>query len=247
MIEIVDLHKSFGNEKILKGVNLSIEKGKITVIIGGSGCGKTVFLRHIIGLIKPDRGQVKIDGVDLNKVNQKELNKLMERFGMVFQNAALFDSMTVEENVGFYLREHTNLKPELIREKVEYCLSQVGLINTERKSPSELSGGMRKRVGIARALIMNPDIILYDEPTTGLDPITTDVIDNLILQTTRKIGATAVVVSHGISEIFKIADKIAMLYKGEIIAEGTPEQIRSSDNEILQQFISGSADGPIAL
>ncbi|MBU1626723.1 ABC transporter ATP-binding protein [bacterium] len=246
MIKIVNLHKSFGKEKILKGVNLDIEKGNITVIIGGSGSGKTVFLRHIIGLVKPDDGQIIVDGLDITSLNQHEMNRIREKFGMVFQNAALFDSMTVEENVGFYLDEHTNMELAKIRERVGECLAQVGLEGTQKKFPSQLSGGMKKRVGIARALIMKPQIILYDEPTTGLDPITTDVIDNLIIQTTKNIGATAVVVSHGIAEMFKIADKIAMLYKGEIVAQGTPEEIRASDNLILQQFITGSAKGPIS-
>jgi len=245
MIKVTNLHKTFGDERVLSGLNLQIEKGKITVVIGGSGSGKTVFLRHLIGLIKPDEGNIVVDGIDITALNWREMNRLRERFGMVFQNAALFDSMTVEENVGFYLREHTKLGLDEIGKRVDFCLKQVGLEKAEKKYPSQLSGGMKKRVGIARALIMNPDIILYDEPTTGLDPITTDVIDNLILQTTRDIGATAVVVSHGIGEIFKIADKIAMLYDGKIIAEGTPAEIRSSENDIVNQFITGRADGPL--
>jgi len=246
MIEIIDIHKSFKTQKVLNGVNLLVEKGAITVIIGGSGSGKTVFLRHLIGLVKPDQGKILINDNDITSLDDRELNKVRERFGMVFQNAALFDSMTVEDNVGFYLNEHTNLEKESIRDRVSLSLKQVGLDNTQKKYPSQLSGGMKKRVGIARALIMKPDIILYDEPTTGLDPITTDVIDNLILKTTNDIGATAVVVSHGINEIFKIADKIAMLYKGQIIAEGNPDQIRASDNQILQQFITGRAEGPVS-
>lgn len=245
MIEIIDLYKSFGNEAVLKGVNLYIEKGKITVIIGGSGSGKTVFLRHIIGLVKPDSGKVIVDGIDMTSLNQREMDKIMTKFAMVFQNAALFDSLSVEENVGFYLKEHTKLTDDEIYEKVTHSLKQVGLDNTHKKNPSELSGGMRKRVGIARALIMKPDIILYDEPTTGLDPITTDIIDNLIISTTKSIGATAIVVSHGITEMFKIADKIAMLYKGKVLEYGTPDEIKNTKNPILDQFISGKAEGPI--
>lgn len=245
MIELVDVHKSFQGQKVLDGVNLSIETGKITVIIGRSGGGKSVLLKHIIGLLKPDKGQILVDGVDITRLNDRQLNEVRKLFGMLFQEAALFDSMNVGENVAFPLKEHTLLKQNIISEIVKQKLLQVGLKNVSHKLPSELSGGMRKRVGLARAIALDPKIILFDEPTTGLDPIMADDIDTLLMKTQEQTGATCIVISHDIPGTFKIAHTIAMLYKGKIIEVGTPDKFRSSDNAIVQQFIHGTSQGPV--
>ncbi|MFV9691615.1 MAG: ABC transporter ATP-binding protein [Desulfobacteria bacterium] len=245
VIELVDVCKSFKGQKVLDGVNLSVDSGRITVIIGRSGGGKSVLLKHIIGLLKPDKGQILIDGTDIAKLNDRQLNDVRKVFGMLFQNAALFDSMSVGENVAFPLKEHTSIKPNLISEIVEQKLRQVGLTNVSHKMPSELSGGMRKRVGLARAIVLDPKIILFDEPTTGLDPIMADAIDALISETQGQTGATYVIISHDIKATFKVAHKIAMLYNGKIIETGTPDQLRSSDNSVVQQFIKGISQGPI--
>lgn len=245
MIELVNIHKSFNGQKVLDGLNLEIEAGKITVIIGQSGGGKSVLLKHIIGLVRPDQGEVLVEGVDICRLNDRKLNDMRKNFGMLFQDAALFDSMTVGENVAFPLKEHTRLKHHQIDEIVEHKLLQVGLKDVARKMPSELSGGMRKRVGLARAMALDPRIILFDEPTTGLDPITADAIDRLIVDTQKHTKATCVVISHDIKSSFKIAHTVAMLYRGKIIEIGTPEAVQSSENPALQQFIQGKAKGPI--
>ena len=247
MIKIIDLHKSFGKQRVLDGVNLEIEGERTTVIIGSSGSGKSVLLKHIIGLLKPDSGQVLMDGIDITKLNEKNLDKIRKRFGMLFQEGALFDSMTVEENVAFPLREHTKMEDKRIREIVAERLRAVGLTGVENKMPSELSGGMKKRVGLARAVAMNPEIILFDEPTTGLDPIMAEAINNLIIDTQKNFNLTSIVISHDVSSIFRIGHKIAMLYKGRIIEYGTPEEIKESKNPVLTQFLSGSIEGPIKI
>lgn len=245
MIKLVDIHKSFGKQKVLDGLNLNIDAGKTTVIIGRSGGGKSVLLKHIIGLIKPDSGQVLIDESDITRLSEKDLNEVRKKFGMLFQEAALFDSMTVGENVAFPLREQTKLKDEEIRQIVADRLRAVGLSGVEEKMPSQLSGGMRKRVGLARAMALHPQIILFDEPTTGLDPVLTEAINQLIIDTQKNFNLTCVVISHDIESIFRIGHKIAMLYEGRIIEYGTPEEIRASDNPVTKQFLSGSAEGPI--
>ncbi|MBI2173764.1 MAG: ABC transporter ATP-binding protein [Candidatus Omnitrophica bacterium] len=245
MIEIRDLSKSFEEHKVLERVNLTIRSGETMVIIGRSGCGKSVLLKHIIGLIKPDSGTVRVDGVEVPRVSGPELDRLRLRFGMLFQGAALFDSMTVDENVGFPLREHTTLSDSAIRQRVEECLQLVGLQGIEELYPSELSGGMRKRAGLARALAMSPEMVLYDEPTTGVDPIMGDVINDLIIALRDRLKVTSVVVTHDMRSAYKVADRIAMLYNGGIIAVGTPEEIRGSSNAVVQQFIKGEAVGPI--
>ena len=247
MIEVVNVNKSFGAQKVLNNLNLSIEKGRITVIMGSSGGGKSVLLKHLIGLVRPDSGHVYVAGEDIANLSGKKLIALRKRFGMLFQEAALFDSMTVGENVAFPLKEHTRMKQNQIMEVVEKKLLQVGLSNVTHKMPSQLSGGMRKRVGLARAIALEPEIILFDEPTTGLDPIMTDAINNLIRETQRLTGATCAVISHDIAGAFKIADKIAMLYGGKIIGQGTPEEMRHSADPIISQFIEGRADGPISV
>ena len=245
IIELANVHKSFNGQKVLDGLNLRIEAGRITVIIGKSGGGKSVLLKHMIGLVKPDEGEVLVENVDISRLNDRELNNVRKNFGMLFQSAALFDSMTVGENVAFPLREHTKLSKNDINEIVERKLREVGLKDVLHKVPSELSGGMQKRVGLARALALSPKIILFDEPTTGLDPITADAIDRLIVDTQKHTNATCVVISHDIESTFKIAHTIAMLYCGEIIEVGTPEAIKSSRDLALQQFIQGKAEGPI--
>lgn len=245
MIEVIDVHKSFGELQVLRGVNLSVEKGESMTVIGGSGSGKSVLLKHIIGLLFPDKGRVIVDGQSLNDLDEYGLNELRKKFGMLFQMAALFDSLTVWENVGFSLKQHTNLSDKEIRKIATEKLALVGLKDVEDKMPAELSGGMKKRVGLARAICMDAAIILYDEPTTGLDPIAADAINDLIVDLRKKLGVTSVTITHDMHSAYKISDRIAMLYKGEILEIGTPDQIRNTTNPIVHQFITGSAVGPI--
>jgi phospholipid/cholesterol/gamma-HCH transport system ATP-binding protein len=245
MIKLTDVHKSFGDQKVLNGLNLEIPEGKVTAIIGPSGEGKSVLLKHIIGLLQPDSGLIEVDGESIQGLRRSQLNRIREKFGMLFQNAALFDSMNVFENVAFPLQEKTKLTREEIRRRVLSALEDVGLKNVEGKFPDELSGGMKKRVGLARAVVLNPKIILFDEPTTGLDPVIKRAIHHLIRETHTKFGFTAVIVSHDIPEIFDIAQNVAMLYQGEILQHGTPDEIQASTHPVVRQFISGSLDGPI--
>lgn len=245
MIEIVNLCKSFEDHVVLDNANLTIKDGETIVIIGRSGCGKSVLLKHIIGIMKPDSGQVVIDGQDITRLNGKELNELRLKFGMLFQGAALFDSLSVRDNVGFNLIEHTKLDEKSIDKRVAECLEMVGLRGIENLRISELSGGMRKRAGLARAICMNPKIILYDEPTTGVDPIMGDAVNDLIRELQSKLKTTAVAVTHDMTSAYKIADRIAMLYKGKIIEAGTPDEIKNTKNPIVRQFITGAAVGPI--
>jgi phospholipid/cholesterol/gamma-HCH transport system ATP-binding protein len=245
MIELIDLKKSFGDKVVLDGVNLTIEKGKVTVILGRSGEGKSVLLKHIIGLLKPDSGKILIDGIETTSMNEKEFNEVLMRFGMLFQSGALFDSLSVAGNVGFPLREHTSLKEAEVMSVVGEKLKRVGLEGSEDTMPADLSGGMKKRVGLARAIVMDPEFVLFDEPTTGLDPIMSDSIAKLMLQTKAGSETTYFVITHDIALTGKIADKIAMLHEGKIIAEGTPEEMRENPNPVLRQFMEGSAEGPI--
>ncbi|MGA2669040.1 MAG: ABC transporter ATP-binding protein [Ignavibacteria bacterium] len=239
MIEIKNLIKSFGANHVLKGVNLNLEKGKTTVIIGSSGCGKSVLLKHIIGLLKPDKGEVLIDGRDIAKMKGKELYEIRNRFGFLFQSSALFDSMTVAENVGLGLVENNHLLPEQIKAIVDEKLGLVDLDGTQNLKPSELSGGMRKRVGLARALACNPEFILYDEPTTGLDPITSSSIDQLIdsLAKNTKLKVTSIVVTHDIFSVYSVADRVAMMYDGVIHFEGTPLELENTSDRIVRDFL----------
>ncbi|CAH2032478.1 ABC transporter ATP-binding protein [Trichlorobacter ammonificans] len=245
MIRLVDVHKSFGSQQVLQGLTLTVPRGAITAIIGPSGEGKSVTLKQMIGLQQPDRGDVQIEGRSIIGLQRAELNTVREKFAMVFQNSALFDSMTVYENVAFPLEEKTNLSKDVIAERVRNALLDVGLRNVDHKYPDELSGGMKKRVGLARALLLNPEIVLFDEPTTGLDPVIRRAIHQLIQETQAKFGFTAVLVSHDIPDIFEVAHYVAMLYRGTILQFGTPDEIRASDNPVVRQFISGSLDGPI--
>lgn len=245
MIELIDIHKAFGSQTVLNGLNLSIPVGKTTAVIGPSGEGKSVMLKHMIGLLSPDQGEVLVDGTSILGLGRIELNRVREKFAMVFQNAALFDSMTVYENVAFPLEEKTRLSRDEINARVETALLEVGLKNVHHKYPDELSGGMKKRVGLARGLLLEPQIVLFDEPTTGLDPVIRRAIHQLIKETQAKFGFTAVIVSHDIPDIFEVAHHVAMLYRGEILQFGTPEEIQGSDHPVVRQFISGSLDGPI--
>lgn len=245
-IECRGVWKSFFNNPVLTGVDIDIERGKTIVIMGQSGCGKSVLLKHFVGLLYPDRGSIVVDGEEIARLNRKNLFRIRMRFGMVFQSAALFDSMTVGENVGLALAEHTDKSAEEILEIGREKLSMVGLGDVLDKKPAELSGGMKKRVGIARAIVMNPDCVLYDEPTTGLDPIMADAINNLILKLKQELNITSVVVTHDLQSAFKVADAIAMLAGGKIIFRGTPEEVQSSDNPKVRQFIRGSAVGPLS-
>ncbi len=239
MIQIVELHKTFGANKVLTGINVTIPEGSTCVILGGSGSGKTVLMKHMIGLLKPDSGQVIVDGEDLVPMGDAQLEQVRRKFGMVFQAAALFDSMTVFENVAFPLREHrADMPEEQVRELVRSKLKLMGLPESvESKFPADLSGGMRKRVGLARAVVMEPKIVLYDEPTTGLDPITTAYVDEMILAAQRALKVTSVVISHDISSAFNVADYIAFLSKGVIVAFGPPEQVRASDQPAVKLFL----------
>ncbi|WP_043434348.1 ABC transporter ATP-binding protein [Cystobacter fuscus] len=238
MIDIRGLHKSFGPNKVLTGIELAVPAGSTCVILGGSGSGKTVLMKHMIGLLKPDAGEVLIDGEDIVPLGAEGLERVRHKFGMVFQAAALFDSMNVYENVAFPLREHRRLSVDeesaLVRSKLEL----MGLPRSvETKFPADLSGGMRKRVGLARAIVMNPKIVLYDEPTTGLDPITTDYVDEMILAAQRELGITSVVISHDVASAFNIANQIAFLSKGVILEQGTPEQLRASEQPAVKIFL----------
>src|SRR3989304_3731933 len=245
MIEIIDLHKSFNGQKVLNGVNLKIAEKEIVTIMGISGCGKSVLIKHIIGLLMPDKGSISIEGVDITRLDTKELDKIRERLGVLFQGGALFDSLTVYGNIAFPLREKTKLSKGEIRDRVLNALDDVGLKGMGKKYPGELSGGMKKRVAVARALISEPALVLFDEPTTGLDPIIASSIHVLIKSTHKKYGYTGVVISHEVPKIFEITDKVAMLHNGIIIEVGTPEEIQNSTNLIVRQFITGSHEGPI--
>lgn len=245
MIRIANLRKSFAEQKVLNGVNLNIANKEVMAIIGRSGGGKSVLLKHIIGLLKPDEGDILVEGVDITTVHGDELDDIREKFGVVFQGGALFDSLTVYGNIAFPLREKTKLGKKEVRERVLQALDDVGLRGMGNKYPAEISGGMKKRVALARALITEPTIVLFDEPTTGLDPIILNSIHRLIKKTHEKYGFTGIIISHEIPEIFNVADKVAMLYNGEIVQSGTPEEIKNSEDPVVRQFITGSLEGPI--
>ena len=247
LIEVRDIHKSFGNNHVLRGTTLHIKHGESMVVIGGSGTGKSVLIKCIIGILKPERGEIFVAGREIGSLKEKELYELRKKFGMLFQAGALFDSMRVWENVGFGLLQHTSLSEKEVRDRAIEKLNLLGLHRIEDLMPSQLSGGMRKRVSLARAIAMEPEILLYDEPTTGLDPIRADAINELIVEMREKIKVTSITITHDMVSAYKIADRIAMLYQGRIIEVGTPEQIKHSTNEIVQQFIQGKAKGPITL
>jgi phospholipid/cholesterol/gamma-HCH transport system ATP-binding protein len=240
MIVLRNVEKSFGELAVLRGVNLEIEDGKTTAIIGGSGCGKSVLLKHIIGLLKPDRGAVLVDDVDITRLSYRELVEVRKKIAMVFQNSALFDSMTVGENLAMGLRRHTRLKESEIRQKIKKSLGLVGLDGVEPKYPAELSGGMKKRAAIARALVMDPEVLLYDEPTTGLDPPRADSINQLIFDLNHKLGVTSVVVTHDMHSVYRVASKVAMLDEGVIRFQGTPAELAHCDEPVVKNFLESA-------
>ncbi len=245
IIQVRELTKRFGTQTVLNGLNLDIMRGEILAVIGRSGTGKSVFLKHIIGLLRPDRGQVLIAGDDIHRARGRQLAQLRERLDMVFQGGALFDSLTVEENLAFPLVEKTKMRPAEIHDAVIHCLKGVGLEGVEGKFPAELSGGMRKRVALARALIQQPEIMLFDEPTTGLDPILVRAIHQLIHDTQQQFAYTAVIVSHDIPQIFEIASRVAMLHEGAILDVAPTDEFQRSTNPVIQQFITGRLEGPL--
>jgi phospholipid/cholesterol/gamma-HCH transport system ATP-binding protein len=245
MIKTVDLHKSFGGNKVLQGVNLEVDKGETMVIIGQSGSGKSILIKHLIGLIEPDKGEIFVDGVEITGLSEEDRFKIRRKFAMLFQGAALFDSLTVLQNVQFGLERYTDFSHEKKTELARRALHRVGLRGIENLMPHELSGGMKKRVGLARAIAYEPEIILYDEPSTGIDPIRADAINDLIIQMKKDLSVTSIVITHDMVSTYKIADRIAMLYQGKIIATGTPEDFRNTDNPTVHQFITGAAVGPI--
>jgi len=245
VIRIRGLKKRLGPKQVLDGVDLDIEGGETVVVMGRSGSGKSVLLKHVIGLMVPDAGNIEVEGVEIVGMSERELDEVRRRFGMLFQSAALFDSLTVGENVGLGLREHLHLKDAEVRQRVAERLSWVGLASIEAMKPASLSGGMRKRVGLARAVAMDPQYILYDEPTTGLDPITADAIDQLIRSLQKRLGVTSVVVTHDMTSAYKVADRMVMLHDGKIVFSGTPQETRTTTNVVVRQFVEGSSTGPI--
>jgi phospholipid/cholesterol/gamma-HCH transport system ATP-binding protein len=241
LIDLQHLSKSFGWHVVLADISLSIEAGESLVVIGASGTGKSVLLKHIVGLLKPDSGEVWFDGKRIDELAERDLMEARKRFGFLFQMGALFDSLNVGDNIAFPLREHTTKSEAEVRQVVADKLRMVGLSGVERKMPAELSGGQRKRVALARAIALDPQVILYDEPTTGLDPVRSDVINQLIIKLGRELNVTSITVTHDMQSAFKIGKRIVMLHEGRIIIDGTPHEIQASDNPIVRQFISGEA------
>ena len=244
-IIVRNLSKSFDGREVLKNISFDVYEGEIFILMGGSGSGKSTTIKHIIGLLQPDSGSIEIDGIDITKLSKNELIDFRKKLGYLFQEGALFDSLTVWENVGFYYLENTKMKERDIKKLAIEKLSLVGLKDVENLYPSQLSGGMRKRVSLARAISTNPEIVLYDEPTSGLDPITSAMIDNLILNLRNTLGMTSIVVTHDLATAFGIGDRIAFIHKGIIYAIGTPEEIKRSPDPLVQQFINRKAEGPI--
>jgi len=247
MIRMVDVYKSFGNHHVLRGCSLEVQDGETLTIIGGSGTGKSVTLKLMLGLLKPDRGEIYVDDVEITKLDEQELSDVQKKMCYVFQGGALFDSLTVGENVAFGLRQLHDYPEEKIQEIVSHTLGLVGLAGVEPLKPAELSGGMRKRVAIARSVAISPKYLFYDEPTTGLDPIMSDVINDLIVSLHEKLGTTGVTITHDMKSAYKISTRIAMLYEGRILEIDTPERIQTSQNPVVKQFISGSSQGPIQM
>src|SRR6267142_1489717 len=251
IIEVSDLVRKFGERTVLDDISFNVHRGETLVIMGGSGCGKSTLLRHMIGSMKPTSGSVKIFGEEIATMKEHEIGRVRQRFGMLFQSGALLASLTVGENVALPLFQHTDKSPDEIEAIVKQKLEMVGLTGFENLKPAEISGGMKKRVGLARALALDPELLFSDEPTSGLDPVMTAVVDQLTRDLTRKMGMTAVVVTHDMTSAFRIGTRMIMLgsgkYQGKIIAEGTPQQIRANPDPMLQQFINGLADGPIPL
>lgn len=246
MIRIEDLHKSFDGKQVLKGVSLEAQKGELLVLVGMSGYGKSVILKHIVGLLKPDKGRIIVDNLEVSKLKGKALAELRSRIGFLFQGGALFESMTLFDNVAFPLIEEKDMARDDVEQQVLDVLDQVGLKGAEEKYPSQLSGGMQKRAALARELVCRPEIMLFDEPTTGLDPIIGHAILNLIEDLHKNMGFTGIIVSHETQRVFKIANKVLMLHEGVIRAAGTPDEILNSQDPVVKQFIKGETDGPIS-
>jgi phospholipid/cholesterol/gamma-HCH transport system ATP-binding protein len=246
IVSLRGVRKRFGDNEVLRGVDLDVDDGSITVVIGPSGCGKSVLVKHVIGLLRPDAGTIRIDGEDLVSMGEARLTDVRKKFGMLFQQSALFDSMSVLENVIFPLVEHRRLPFRRMREMALARLEQLGLTNVERKYPAELSGGMRKRVGLARATILDPKIVIYDEPMTGLDPIMCENVEDMIITARRELGVTSLVVSHDMASTFRMADRIAMLFDGRIRVQGSSAQVQASPDEMVRRFIYLSGTGPLA-
>jgi phospholipid/cholesterol/gamma-HCH transport system ATP-binding protein len=247
VIRIRGLSKRLGRKQVLQDLDLDIPTGRTIVIMGPSGTGKSVLLKHIIGLMQPDAGTIEVDGQVVTGLSERDWNEVRKRFGMLFQGSALFDSMTVGENIALPLREHTPLSDDEIRNRVAERLEWVGLKGVEDMKPASLSGGMRKRVGLARAIAMDPAYILYDEPTTGLDPIMSDVINRLVRGLQQRIGATSIVVTHDMHSAWQLGDELALLHGGKVVFTGTPDEARSTGNELVRQFVEGSSEGPISV
>jgi len=245
MIQLINVWKYFRDKRILSGLNLEIETGKITTIIGRSGCGKSVMLKHIVGLLRPDDGKVFIEGEDISEMTPQELSKIRKKMGLVFQNGALFDSLSVEENISLGLREHTDMSAVEISKKVARFLEMVGLPGIEKYRPSELSGGMKKRISLARALSMDPKYVLYDEPTTGLDPIMSAIIDELIINLNEQLKITSIVVTHDMGSVYEISNRVAMLHYGVVRFIGSVNDLKTTDDDVVRQFIEGNVKGPI--
>ena len=246
IISVRNLTKYFGERRILNKLNLDVYEGETIVIMGGSGCGKSTFLRHLIGAIRPDAGEVWMFGKNIATASDDEMDEIRKKFGMLFQSGALFDSMTVGDNIALPLREHSKLDQQIVSIIVKMKLELVGLRGFENLMPSQLSGGMKKRVGLARAIAMDPKIVFYDEPTAGLDPVMTGVIDKLTIDLTKKLQITSVVVTHDMNSVFRIADRIVMLHQGDIVQIGSPDEIKNSKDPLVRQFITGDAEGPIS-
>ena len=244
LIEVVNLSKAFGPKVVLSNVNLQVEEGESLVVLGGSGTGKTVLLRNIMGLLTPDSGHVSVGGKVIADLDREGLFEVRKQIGMCFQMAALFDSMTVFENVAFSLHRHTTMTKGEIAARVDECLSMVGMKGTDKLKPAELSGGMKRRVGFARAIALKPKILLFDEPTTGLDPVMTDVIGRVILDLKHELGVTTITITHDLKSAFEIADRIALLFRGECLAVQKPADFRANPDPVIQQFLRGDADGP---
>ncbi len=247
VVSVRGLRKSFGGNHVLRGVDLDVDEGSITVVIGPSGCGKSVLIKHIIGLLRPDEGIVLVDGEDITQLSERAMTGVRRKFGMLFQHSALFDSMTVLDNVMFPLREHARIPRREMRDLAVHRLNQLGLVGVEEVYPAELSGGMRKRVGLARATILNPKIVIYDEPMTGLDPIMCENVEDMILTARRELGVTSIIISHDMASTFRMADKVAMLHEGRIVIQGPPDAVKSSRNEVVRRFIYLSGTGPLTL
>lgn len=247
MIEVRHLRKSFADKVVLEDVSFSVPRGSVCVVMGGSGSGKSTILRHLIGAYKPDKGEIYLDGEDITKLSEREMERVRRKFGMLFQGGALLNSLTVGENVALPIRHHTDLPDDTINIMVKMKLELVGLRDAEHLKPSQISGGMQKRVSLARAIALDPKIVFYDEPSAGLDPVVSGVIDKLMIDLAKIMGITSVVVTHDMNSVFRIADLIIMLHRGRIVATGTPEDIKTTADPLVQQFVTGAPDGPIPL